>query len=86
MAVYYLSGVPAIQLPERMDPVKQVERAEYEQELQGILALLKNPNSYLVLFGDEYSPFERPEKFMDHFVLFRQISGVDIYTFDFSAN
>jgi hypothetical protein len=83
MAVRYLSGVPASQLPERNDPVKQVERAEYEQELKGVLALLKNPNSYLVLFGDEYSPFERPENFMENFVLFRQFSGVEVYIIDF---
>jgi len=86
MAVYYLSGVPAIQLPERLDPVKQVERAEYAQELQGVLDLLENPNGYLILFSKEYSPFERPESFMDHFVLSRQFSGAEIFTFDINAN
>jgi len=50
MAVNFLTDIPAYQIPERFDPVKAEVRPEYEQQLQALHTLLKEPHSFMVLF------------------------------------
>lgn len=58
MAVYFLTEIPAYQIPERFDPVKSEERLGYDLEIESLGILLQEPNSYLVLFesSDSTSP------------------------------
>jgi hypothetical protein len=50
-AVRFLSDVEAIQLPENWDPVQDIGRNEYEVEIEEVFAVLRAPNSYLVMFS-----------------------------------
>jgi hypothetical protein len=50
MVVNFLTGYPAIQVPERWDPVKDQIREDYQTEIDQMLAQLETPNAYLVLF------------------------------------
>ena len=50
MVVNFLTGYPAIQIPERWDPVKDKIREDYQIEIDQMSANLKKPNAYLVLF------------------------------------
>jgi hypothetical protein len=59
MAVRYLTDRATIQVPERWDPVKDVERETYPSEINEILSLLKRPNSFLILF--KRKDFSQPE-------------------------
>jgi hypothetical protein len=51
MVVNFLTGYPAIQVPEKWDPVKDRIREDYQIEIDKMSANLKKPNAYLVLFG-----------------------------------
>jgi hypothetical protein len=50
MVVNFLTAYPAIQIPERWDPVKDKIREDYQIEIDQMSANLKKPNAYLVLF------------------------------------
>ena len=50
MAVNFLTDIPAHQIPERFDPVKEEVRPDYMQQMQSIRMLLTEPQSFMVLF------------------------------------
>jgi energy-converting hydrogenase Eha subunit C len=51
MAVQFTTQRLSIQIPENLDPVTAQVRSQYQDELARTRALLKKPDSYLVLFG-----------------------------------
>jgi hypothetical protein len=57
--VYYLTGIPAISVPEKYDPVR-AERKPKRVLLSNMRKKLLEPNTYLVIF---YKSFNRPEMF-----------------------
>ena len=59
-AVYYLTRLPAYWVPEKVDPVKQQIRSEYEDQLSEMRARLSEPDSYLVVFWGSLKREELP--------------------------
>jgi hypothetical protein len=55
MAIHFLTGIPAFQIPEGLDPVTAQQRPQYSDEIRGVRSRLREPNAYLVLFGDHAS-------------------------------
>lgn len=82
MAVRYLTDRATIQVPERWDPVKDMERETYLSDINEILSLLKSPNSFLVLFKrKDYSRPEDRDWLEGLHVVYESIEG-EIYTWD----
>jgi hypothetical protein len=50
MAVNFLTDIPAYQIPERFDPVKEEVRPDYRQQMQSIRMLLDEAHSFMVIF------------------------------------
>ncbi len=81
MVVNFLTGLPAIQIPEKWDPVKDQVREDYQFEIDQISADLKLPKAYLVLFEyQDLSAFEN-EEWIEPLVLIHQISEGVIYSY-----
>jgi 4-amino-4-deoxy-L-arabinose transferase-like glycosyltransferase len=58
--IYYLTGRPAFWVPERTDPVKGIERADYHQQLEAMRSDLEGGGAALVLFHPQVLPPELP--------------------------
>ena len=52
--VFYLTGVPARWIPERYDPVKAVEREDFDEQMEKMKDRLTQPNSVLAVFHHGY--------------------------------
>jgi hypothetical protein len=52
--LYYLTGIEAYGIPEKLDPVKSEEREDFQQGLDIMRERLRNPNSALVVFHQGY--------------------------------
>jgi hypothetical protein len=50
MAVNFLTDIPAYQIPERFDPVKEEVRPDYILQMQSIRMLLDEAHSFMVIF------------------------------------
>jgi hypothetical protein len=48
--IYFLTGRPVSWVPERLDPVKGLERSRYRQELESMQALVRASEAALILF------------------------------------
>jgi hypothetical protein len=80
MAVRFLTDNPAIQIPERWDPVKDQERDDYRSELNAILSQLNSPNSYVVLFRQSDISVDQDLDWLVTFTLVFEGENGSIYT------
>ncbi len=80
MAVHFLTENPAIQVPERWDPVKDQERTDYQSELDLVLSKSSLPNAYVVLFRQSDLSIERDYGWLENFTLVLETDNGWIYT------
>ena len=58
MGVYYLTGIPSINVPQKVDPVRAGPRAKKSQLLSALHDWLSQPDTILVIF---FRSLNRPE-------------------------
>jgi hypothetical protein len=62
LGLTYLTGKPAFSIPEKIDPVRSEIRIDFEQNFQRMQLLLRDPDSYLVLFDPYNLRWEMPTR------------------------
>jgi hypothetical protein len=56
LPIYFITGRPANNIPEKIDPVKNQIPSDYEDNLQNLLHSVQNCDGVLVIFRDSYLP------------------------------
>jgi hypothetical protein len=83
MVVNFLTGYPAIQVPERWDPVKDQIREDYQYEIDQMLAQLETPNAYLVLFERQDLSIPQDQAWTESLsILYDSPEGIIYYSSD----
>ena len=81
-AVLYLTGIPALRVPEKVDPVDGKRRENYEELLAKMKRRLLDPNSALAVFHQGYLRPGMPslDEMSEGLIRFHQSSDGIIYT------
>jgi hypothetical protein len=71
LPIYFITGRPANNIPEKIDPVKNQIPPDYEDNLQNLVTSVHNCDGVLVIFRDSYLPDLYPplEEFTSGMVL-----------------
>lgn len=82
LPIYFITGRPANNIPEKIDPVKNQIPSDYEDNLQNLLHSVQNCDGVLVIFRDSYLPSLYPplEEFTSGMVLQAELPDGWLYS------